>query len=95
MSERLAPSERHRVISQGQTVYEWDQTLSEVNLYVQLPPGVKGKQLFVDISSSHLRFGIKPNPPYLDVRLPGVLVTCLILQSYLSSCRLKETTCPC
>ena len=53
---------------QGRTIYEWDQTLSELNLYVQLPAGVKAKQLYVDISSSHLRIGVKPNPPYLDVR---------------------------
>ena len=68
MSDRLAPSERHAYVHQGRTIYEWDQTLSELNLYVQLPPGVKAKQLYVDISSSHLRIGIKPNPPYLDVR---------------------------
>ena len=68
MSDRLAPSERHAYVHQGRTIYEWDQTLSELNLYLQLPPGVKAKQLFVDISSSHLRIGIKPNPPYLDVR---------------------------
>lgn len=74
MSDRLAPSERHAHVHQGRTIYEWDQTLSELNLYVQLPTGVKAKQLYVDISSSHLRIGIKPNPPYLDVRaLPTII----------------------
>ncbi len=68
MSDKLAPSERHAYVHQGRTIYEWDQTLSDLNVYVQLPTGVRAKQLFVDISSSHLRVGIKPNPPYLDVR---------------------------
>lgn len=68
MSERLAPSERHAYAHQGRTIYEWDQTLSELNIYVQLPASVKAKQLDVHISSSHLRIGITHNPPYLDVR---------------------------
>lgn len=53
---------------QGQVVYEWDQTLEEVNIYVALPPGVRAKDLFCDITSSHVRFGLNANPPYLDVR---------------------------
>jgi hypothetical protein len=50
-------------------VYEWDQTFSEVNLYVAVPPGVGAKQLEVQITVSHLHFGIKGTPPYLDVSL--------------------------
>lgn len=34
-----------------------------------MPPGVKAKQLFVDITKSNIKFGITPNPPYMDVRL--------------------------
>lgn len=67
MSDKLAPTERHKFTHQGQTVYEWDQTLTELNLYVELPPGIRGKDLFVDITATHLRIGLKPNPPYLDV----------------------------
>lgn len=75
MSDRLAPTERHAFEHQGRTIYEWDQTLSELNIYVQLPPGVRAKQLYVDITSSHLRIGITPGQPYLDVRcLAGCLL---------------------
>ena len=49
-------------------MYEWDQTLDEVNVYVPLPPGLPSKQLAVAITSLHLTIGIKGNPPYLDVR---------------------------
>ena len=49
-------------------MYEWDQTLVEVNLYVPVPPGVRAKQLFCDVERTHLRFGLAPNPPFLDVR---------------------------
>lgn len=69
MVDQLAPSERHSFIHQGRKVYEWDQTLTEVNIYVTLPEGVRARELFVELSSNHLRLGIKPNPPYLDVCL--------------------------
>jgi len=71
MSDRLAPTERHAFLHQGRTIYEWDQTLSEVNIYVQLPPGARAKQLYVDITSARLRIGITPGQPYLDVRWPA------------------------
>ncbi|CAL8461738.1 g1269 [Coccomyxa elongata] len=66
MSDKLAPAGKHKYIHDGNTIYEWDQTLSEVNIYIEVPTGVKAKQLFVNISSSHISLGIRPNPPYLD-----------------------------
>ncbi|GFR49668.1 hypothetical protein Agub_g11814, partial [Astrephomene gubernaculifera] len=71
MAERLAPSTRHQFKHNGQVVYEWDQTFSEVNIYVNVPPGISAKQLYVDISTKHLRFGVTPNPPYLNQDLAG------------------------
>ncbi len=43
---------------------------SEVNIYVDLPPGLPAKALDVAISVRHLTVGIRGNPPYLDVRRP-------------------------
>ena len=71
MADKLAPSTRHQYKHNGQLVYEWDQAFSEVNIYVPVPPGVKGRQLYVDIAVGHLRFGITPNPPFLDVSGPA------------------------
>lgn len=65
--DRLAPSQRHTYTYDNRKIYEWDQTLSEVNIYIDVPPGVRAKELFVVIKQSHIRIGIKPNPPYLDV----------------------------
>jgi hypothetical protein len=36
MAERLAPSEKHTFMHNGRTVYEWDQTLTEVSMYASL-----------------------------------------------------------
>lgn len=69
MAEKLAPSERHRVTLQDRPIYEWNQTLTNVDIFVPMPPGVKAKQLFVDITKNNIKFGITPNPPYMDVRL--------------------------
>ena len=40
---------------------------SEVSIYIQVPQGVRAKQLDVSIKPQHLRVGIKELPPYLDV----------------------------
>jgi len=71
MTDKLAPSERHVFQHDGRKVYEWDQTLSEVNLYIETPPGVRAKELFCDITKQHVKFGVKGNPPFLDLDLAG------------------------
>ena len=71
MTEKLAPGKRHQYIYQGRVVYEWYQTLEEVNLFVEVPPGVSAKQLDVKITASILKIGLSGNPPYLDVRIAG------------------------
>jgi HSP20 family molecular chaperone IbpA len=68
-AEALAPSQRHTFIHNGRLIYEWDQTLTEVNIYISVPSGVRAKDLAVNIQSNHLSVGIKGNPPYLDVSL--------------------------
>ncbi len=49
------------------------QTFQEVNIYVSVPTGIKSKQLFCEISSTHIRFGMHGNPPYLDKDLPSAV----------------------
>lgn len=69
MADRLAPSERHAFAHGGRTVYEWDQTLHEVNVYVATPPGTRARDLDVTIARNRLRFGLKGNPPFMDLPL--------------------------
>lgn len=51
----------------GQKVFDWDQTLEEVNMYITLPPNVPKKLFSCKIDSRHVEVGIKGNPPYLNV----------------------------
>ncbi|KAG7019138.1 NudC domain-containing protein 2 [Cucurbita argyrosperma subsp. argyrosperma] len=67
MAEKLAPEKRHSFLHNGQKVFEWDQTLEEVNIYINLPPNVHSKQFYCKIQSTHVEVGIKGNPPYLNV----------------------------
>lgn len=52
----------------GRTVYEWEQNLEEVHVYITPPPGVRAKMLDVSIAPTHLKIGIKGNPPFINVR---------------------------
>jgi len=65
---RLAPAAaaRHAFVHAGATVYEWEQTLAEVNVYVPVPPGVRGRDLDVTVGRARLAFGLRGNPPFLD-----------------------------
>lgn len=67
MASQLAPSSRHQFTYEGRLVYEWDQTLSDVTLYLTVPAGTRGKQLYCDIQPTSIKIGIQPNPPYLQV----------------------------
>jgi hypothetical protein len=69
MGDQLAPSERHVFTHEGRVVYEWDQTLEEVNVYVSVPAGVRAAMLDVKIQSTTVSIGIKGNPPYLEHEL--------------------------
>ncbi|KAK6929465.1 CS domain [Dillenia turbinata] len=67
MAEKLAPEKRHGFFHGDQKVFEWDQTLEEVNIYITLPPDVPNKKLFFcKIDSKHIEVGIKGCSPYLN-----------------------------
>ena len=43
-----------------------DQTLSDLNMYIETPPGVRAKHLDVRIAANQLTVGIKGTPPFID-----------------------------
>eukprot|EP00271_Cylindrocystis_brebissonii_P023267 TRINITY_DN9567_c0_g3_i1.p1 TRINITY_DN9567_c0_g3~~TRINITY_DN9567_c0_g3_i1.p1 ORF type:complete len:158 (+),score=30.01 TRINITY_DN9567_c0_g3_i1:354-827(+) len=71
MTDKLAPTKRFRVVHNDKTLYEWDQTIEEVNMFIPLPVGLPSRQLSVEIKRKHLRLGAKGNQPYLDHDLGG------------------------
>lgn len=51
---------------EGHTIYEWEQSLEEVNIYIVPPEGLSRNAIDVDISHLHLRVGLKGSPPFID-----------------------------
>jgi len=51
---------------QGRTVYEWEQELDEVHIYIQPPPGITKDLLDIKIKPKHVEVGMKGNPPFLN-----------------------------
>lgn len=58
----------------GQKVYEWEQDLEDVHLYIRPPPGVRASQLDVRIEARRARVGLKGLPPFIDEALAGLAV---------------------
>jgi hypothetical protein len=59
----------------GQTIYEWEQTLEDVTIYVKPPPTVeKGNQIRCQISPSHLQLGLQGGAQWFLSEPTGGLV---------------------
>lgn len=48
-------------------MYSWDQTLEEVNVYLEPPAGITKRDIECKIEKKRLRLGLKGNSPFLDV----------------------------
>jgi len=46
---------------QGRKIYEWDQNLDEVNVYIDTPANNRARDFSVKIQSNRLRIGLKSN----------------------------------
>ena len=73
-----------------QVIYEWEQSLEEVLMYLKPPswaiprnqkemkknlaPGQKLPELYVNIERDRIEIGVRPNPPFLNEELGGLVV---------------------
>ena len=60
---------------EGRTVYEWEQSLNECNIYIQPPAGVTKQMLDIQMTYTHLRVGLKGAPPFIDEDIFSTIVT--------------------
>lgn len=65
---------RIRFEYEGVTVYEWEQSLIEVNLYIEPPQGVTRKMISIKISPHHLIVGLIGAPPFIDEDTGGPII---------------------
>ena len=55
----------------GRTIYEWDQSLEEVRLYIKPPPGVTAKMINCKITCTQLTIGLLgADKPFIDEPFP-------------------------
>jgi len=66
MCDKIAPTSRRVFALHGRVVYAWDQTLDDVNVYVELPPGARARDLAVTITNDAFTIGLKNTAPYLS-----------------------------
>jgi hypothetical protein len=66
-------------VHDDRVVYEWSQTVNDVDVFAPLPSGMKvtAKMLFVTLERQALEFGIVGTSPYMQVSLPSQSRTCL------------------
>ena len=57
---------RYQFKHEGRLIYEWDQNLEDVTLYVTPPPGVTPDMIDCVLTPSHMKLGLRGNPPFLD-----------------------------
>jgi len=79
MSDLKFAHQRHAFTHEGRTVYEWDQSIDEVNVYITPPEGLPAKALSVEIKAGSISVGIKGNPPFLaqELTMPVIADDCL------------------
>lgn len=58
---------RKRFEHNGRLVYEWEQDIEQVEMWITPPPGVTAKMIQCTITDHHFTLGIKGNPPFIDV----------------------------
>ncbi|GMF38788.1 unnamed protein product [Phytophthora fragariaefolia] len=60
------------VTGAGRIIYEWEQSMEEVNVYIKPPPGVTAQQIQCDIAANHVTLGLRGvTDKFLNVRAVG------------------------
>jgi len=57
---------RQKFEHNGETIYEWEQNLNEVLIFIRPPEGVKARMIDCKITPEKLTLGIKGNPPFIN-----------------------------
>lgn len=64
---------RYEFRHDGKLIYEWEQTLDEVNIYVK-PPPVTSDMIECKFKPSRVTVGLRGNPPFIDEATYGPIV---------------------
>jgi hypothetical protein len=62
---------RFKFEHEGRTIYEWEQSLEDVNIYMEPPPGLPRHMIKIEIGHSRLMVGVLNTPPFIDEETGG------------------------
>lgn len=80
MSTSPTPEEREKkdaearakeATEQAQLPYKWTQTISDLDITIPVPTNLRGRDLDVSITKTHLKAGVKGQTPIMDVIPPN------------------------
>ncbi len=57
----------------GKLIYEWEQTLVDLHVYIQPTPNVTAKMLHCKIGSTEMTLGLKDNLPFLSEKFDAYI----------------------
>eukprot|EP00602_Paraphysomonas_sp_CaronLab_P007915 CAMPEP_0185035672 /NCGR_PEP_ID=MMETSP1103-20130426/27475_1 /TAXON_ID=36769 /ORGANISM="Paraphysomonas bandaiensis, Strain Caron Lab Isolate" /LENGTH=159 /DNA_ID=CAMNT_0027572867 /DNA_START=188 /DNA_END=667 /DNA_ORIENTATION=+ len=64
---------RYRFEHEGRLIYEWEQSLDEVNIYIVPPEHVKKSDFDIVITPHRVKVGLKGLPPFIDEETGGIV----------------------
>lgn len=74
LTEKGSEKGRYAFRHKGELIYEWEQSLEDVTVYVNPPKGVSAEMVSCEIKPNWLKLGLKGNPPFLDEQTSGPVV---------------------
>ena len=69
LAKLAARASRTAFVHDGRTIYEWEQSLEEVLVYISPPAGVTASMVTCAFKTRHVTLGLKGVPPFLDEAL--------------------------
>ena len=70
---------------QAKLPYKWTQTIKDVDITIQVPGNLKGRDIVVDMKKTSLKVGVKGQEPVIDVCTLLACYTCTALSRILRS----------
>ena len=71
MKTKKSKDGRYIFEHEGRTIYEWEQSIDECNIYIHPPEGVTRAHLDIVITNESLRVGLKEQTPFINEKTGG------------------------
>ncbi|CXI35321.1 CS domain protein, putative [Plasmodium berghei] len=62
-------NKRHKYMNNGVLIYEWEQTIDEVNIYINMNSNINKNDLDINIKSKRVNIGLKGAKSFLEGEL--------------------------